>query len=202
MVLSSLRTLHMWLVVGLGNPGSEYSKTRHNIGFKVVDGLAHHLKVLNWSHKFKGEFSKINFESHEVILLKPQTYMNLSGESVQPFLQYFKIPLSHLIVVHDELDIDFGKIKIQKNRGPGGHNGLRSIQQLLATQDFLRVKMGVGKPARLEGQPNMNIADYVLSSFSKDEHLKLDEFIESGVQALETILLKGADKAANVYNAK
>lgn len=197
----------MWLVVGLGNPGPEYSKTRHNIGFQVIDNFSERLKISHWSHKFKGDFAKCTFENHEVIILKPQTFMNLSGECVQPFMQYFKIPLPHLIVAHDELDIDFGKIRIQKNRGHGGHNGIRSLQGLLNTKDFLRIKMGVGKPSpvHLESESkeplNSNIANYVLSPFTKMESQKLSEFIQSGTSSIETIILQGPERAATLFNA-
>lgn len=192
----------MWLVVGLGNPGPEYARTRHNIGFQVIKTFAQKNSTSNWSHKFKGEFSKILIEKHEVLLLKPQTYMNLSGECVQPFLQYFKIPLTHLIVIHDELDLPFRTMKIQKNRGSGGHNGIKSIQQMLGTQDFIRIKMGVGKPIATEDRPIQDVASYVLSPFSKDETPYLKDWIETSCNALETLLLKGVDKAASVFNAQ
>ncbi|HEY8272345.1 MAG TPA: aminoacyl-tRNA hydrolase [Pseudobdellovibrionaceae bacterium] len=187
----------MWLIVGLGNPGNQYSLTRHNIGFMAVD---YHLKGLGdppCKNQFKAEIFQSKIGEQPVIFCKPQTFMNLSGESVQPLLGFYKIPLDHLIVVHDEIDQAFGQIKIQKNRGHGGHNGIKSISSLLGSTDYIRLRLGVGRPAI----PTVPIADYVLNKFTAEEFNALPSFLNKAGDAIEAILRDGVQKASTSFNA-
>lgn len=154
----------MFLIVGLGNPGSKYENHRHNIGFKAVDEISHRFSFSTWSEKFSGFISKGEINGHKAVLLKPQTYMNNSGESVQKALHFFKIKPENLIVIHDELDLPPLKLRYKSGGGNGGHNGLKSIQQKIGTADFNRLRVGIGHPGSKD-----RVSPYVLSDFSKDE---------------------------------
>jgi PTH1 family peptidyl-tRNA hydrolase len=165
----------MWLIVGLGNPGKEYEYTRHNIGFLTIDHLidqteAHSLS----SSSFHGEL----FKSSNLIFLKPTTYMNNSGKSLQAVKQFYKIELDNIIVVHDDLDLPFGALRFKKGGGSGGHNGLKSIDEKIG-RDYIRVRMGIGKPTY-----KSQVADYVLSQFSKDELENLPQWIEKSAKSV------------------
>lgn len=186
----------MWLIVGLGNPGGEYKLTRHNIGFMAVDYLLQGLGNPPVKNQFKAEVAQIKLNDQPVIVCKPQTFMNLSGESVQPLMGFYKIPLDHLIVIHDDIDQPFDQMKIHKNRGHGGHNGIRSISGLLGSADYIRLKLGVGRPAN----PNIPVADYVLGKFSKEEFEKMPDFLNRGLDAIESILRDGVQKASTKFN--
>jgi len=187
----------MWLIVGLGNPGNQYALTRHNIGFMAVDYLLKGLGNPPVKNQFKAEIFQTKIADHPVILCKPQTYMNLSGESVQPLMGFYKIPLDHLIVLHDEIDQGFGQMKIQKNRGHGGHNGIKSITGLLGSMDYLRLRLGVGRPEN----PQVPVADYVLNKFTADEFQKLPEFLNKAGDAVESLLREGIQKASTKFNS-
>jgi len=187
----------MWLIVGLGNPGNQYSLTRHNIGFMAVDYLAKGLGNPPVKNQFKAEIFQTKIGDHQVILCKPQTFMNLSGESVQPLLGFYKIPMDHLIVMHDEIDQPYGQMKIQKNRGHGGHNGIKSISGLLGSADYIRLRLGVGRPEN----PNIPVADYVLNKFTQDEFAKIPDFLNKAGDAVEAILLDGIQKASTKFNS-
>ncbi|MEC8066377.1 MAG: aminoacyl-tRNA hydrolase [Pseudomonadota bacterium] len=154
----------MFLVVGLGNPGSKYENNRHNIGFKAVDDIFHRFSFSAWSQKFNADMAKGSIDQHKVVLLKPMTYMNNSGESVQKAMAYFKIKPENVIVLHDELDLPPLKVRYKLGGGNGGHNGLKSIQQRIGTADFYRFRIGVGHPGSKE-----RVSGYVLSDFSKTE---------------------------------
>lgn len=186
----------MFLLVGLGNPGSQYALTRHNIGFLAVDMFAKSLNVTNWKEEHKALTCRLSLDGTPVILAKPQTYMNLSGESVIPLLHYYKIPQENLIVAHDDLDIPFKSIRVQKNRGHAGHNGIRSISEQLGNADYIRLKLGIGRPPH----PEMKVADYVLQKFSSDEMTQLDDFLNVAGDVAESIIFEGVQKAANRYN--
>lgn len=186
----------MWLIVGLGNPGSQYQLTRHNIGFMAVDFFLGDKKSSLEKKEFKSFFYKTKTQNTDLFFLKPQTFMNLSGDAVLEITQFYKIPLSNIIVIHDEIDQPFGKMKIQKNRGHGGHNGIRDISAKLGSSDYVRLRLGVGRPPHA----NMNVADYVLQKFNQDEFADLPNFLERSVQALESIILDGFDKAASKFN--
>lgn len=189
----------MFLIVGLGNPGAQYAMTRHNVGFMALD------RYLGDSARWKSEFKSLlcrgrieaaSGKSEDVIFCKPQTFMNLSGEAVRAIIDFYKIELDRMLVLHDELDIPYGTLKIQKNRGPGGHNGLKSLNTCLGTQDYLRVKIGVGKPT----DPRFDISNWVLSAFSKDEQNSLPEMLDHLGDAIECFTSLGPSQLANRFS--
>lgn len=186
----------MWLVVGLGNPGAKYLLTRHNIGFMALDNFTAGIGNLPSREERKAVTCRFKMEDHEIILAKPQTFMNKSGESVRALLDFYKIALDHLVVLHDDIDQPFGSIKIQRNRGAGGHNGLKSLNEILGTQDYMRIKLGVGRPPHVK----MDVADYVLQPFSPPEQAQLSEFLNRSGDALETLIFEGFDKAATKFS--
>ena len=185
----------MFLVVGLGNPEDEYEGTRHNVGFEVADTLARRAGVRFSDKKFKARMARGEIAGESCVLLKPQTYMNLSGESVGPAAGFFKLTTSEIIVVHDELDLPIGRIKLKKGGGHGGHNGLRSLKQHLPDDAFVRVRIGIGRPP-----PGWDPADFVLSRFTKAERGEAERAVDEAADAVESILKDGIDKAMNVYN--
>ena len=185
----------MFLVVGLGNPGSQYEFTKHNVGFLTVDYLADKLNIKINKLKFKGLFAKEKIENEDVVLLKPQTYMNLSGESVRDFANFFKIPPENIIVVVDDVDLPMGKIRIRKKVSAGTHNGMKSIIYQLQRDNFIRIKVGIEKENRKD-----DLADYVLKGFSKDEVPIMEESMERAAKAVLEILKKGPDVAMNKFN--
>ena len=183
------------LIVALGNPGVEYELTRHNIGWLAVDGLSF-FDSLIWKSKFKGEYSDRNMDGEKRYFLKPQTYMNLSGESAQALMTFFKIKPSEILVVHDELDLPYGTVMFKQGGGLAGHNGLKSLAKCLGTQDFNRLRLGIGRPTRGD------VAGYVLSKFSQDEFDFLDPYLKESAVAIELALEKGFSKAAQQYSKK
>jgi peptidyl-tRNA hydrolase, PTH1 family len=183
------------LIVGLGNPGSGYSQTRHNIGFMVMDILQKKYS-LSWKDKFKGNYSQISQGDEKIYFLKPQTFMNLSGESVSAICTFFKIEISDILVVYDEIELPFGTLVFKKGGGLAGHNGLKSIVSQIGSQDFLRLRMGVGKPT------HGDVAGYVLSKFAPDEKITLPSFLDGGVSAVIAYISSGFDKAASEYSRK
>lgn len=186
----------MWLIVGLGNPGAKYELTRHNIGFMAVDYLHRSLGAPKPKSDFKGLVNRFRWEDQEIVTLQPQTYMNLSGDSVRPLMDFYKISLEQLIVVHDEVDQPFAKMKLQKNRGHGGHNGIRDISAKMASADYVRLRLGVGRPA----DPRFSVADYVLQNFSEDEMRAMPEFLNKACDALEAVIFQGLQKASTAFN--
>lgn len=188
----------MWSIIGLGNPGTKYALTRHNIGFMTVDTLARSWGGSLDKTEHKALTLKLKVEDQDIILAKPQTYMNLSGESVVPLMNYYKVSNSQLIVVHDEIDLPFGRLKIQQNRGAGGHNGIKSISEQLGHQDYIRIKMGVGRPSN----PRVPVVDFVLQNFSNEEQAGLSDFLNLAGDAIESIVFEGVNKAASRFNAK
>lgn len=186
----------MYLIVGLGNPGPKYVGNRHNIGFLVVDHLADDLGI-SFREKFKGLVGKGTLHGEDVVLLKPMTFMNLSGESVQKAMTFYKIPPEDVIVVHDELDLEEGTIRLKQGGGSAGHNGLKSIVQQCGGPDFVRVRYGVGRPTG--GQAT---ASYVLSDFSVDEMVVLGDGIANAIKRVEAVIRLGISDAMNRYNRK
>ncbi|MFO0749394.1 MAG: aminoacyl-tRNA hydrolase [Myxococcota bacterium] len=183
-----------WLLVGLGNPGSQYAKNRHNIGTMVVDAMAQRAGV-SWQTKFNGRWGKATICGKDVALLEPMTYMNLSGTSVGAAASFFKTPPAEVIVVHDELDLDYRDVRVKIGGGHAGHNGLRSIFEHFG-KDFVRVRCGIGKPK------HGDTANWVLSDFKGDEAIELPLLIDQAIAAVELVLEKGAQAAQNVANAK
>ncbi len=195
----------MWLIVGLGNPGREYERTRHNIGFLLVDQFLQDFQRLTnvqlpssprWQSQFKAELCKLTFKDQDLILLKPQTFMNLSGEAVVAARGFFKIPIENVVTVQDEVDLPFGQIRVHFERGHGGHNGIRSITQLMGSNAYHRLRMGVGKPT----QPGPSVADHVLGPFNKDEESQMNEVLGRGCQALLSLIQDGYAKTATRFN--
>lgn len=185
----------MWLVAGLGNPGGKYALTRHNIGFMALDAYCAGVGTPRWKDERQALTVRLKVEETEVLFAKPQTYMNKSGESVRALMDFYKIQLEHLIVVHDDIDQGYGAIKIHKNRGAGGHNGLKSINECLGTQDYIRLKLGVGRPSN----PKMDVAAYVLQAFSPEEQSHLHEFLSLAGDAVESLIFDGLSKAATQF---
>lgn len=184
----------MKLIVGLGNPGREYKNTRHNVGFMVMDRLADVLNVSISTHKFKGEYVKLKYKGEDIIILKPQTYMNNSGESVIQFMNYFKVNTDDLLVVYDDLDMPVGKLRLRESGGAGGHNGIKSLIAHVGTQSFKRIRVGIDK------HPRIQVIDYVLGHFHKDEQVLIDEGIENAVKAIQVYLDKDFTTAMNGFN--
>lgn len=177
---------HIRLIVGLGNPGTEYEHTRHNIGFDFVDELARIWKIsLKEEKKFFGQVAKVNLPENEIWLLKPSTYMNKSGTSVQSIAKFFKISPEEILVIHDELDIPCGQIRLKKGGGNGGHNGLKDIQAWLGTAEFYRLRLGIGHP----GDRNL-VVHYVLHKPLAEEKILIDEALLKSLNAIP-LLLKG-----------
>jgi PTH1 family peptidyl-tRNA hydrolase len=183
------------LIVALGNPGPEYELTRHNIGWLVADSLKP-IDGNNWKSKFKGEYTDFSYKGEKVYVLKPQTYMNLSGESVQQLCQFFKVATQEILVLHDELDLPFGQIHFKKGGGLAGHNGLKSIAKHMGTQDFLRLRLGIGRPNR------GSVSNWVLGQFPKEQDIELGVVLEKSAEALIDFLDIGLSKAGTKYNKK
>lgn len=185
----------MWLLVGLGNPGPKYAGNRHNVGFKVVELLASRWHAASAKEKFSGLWTKSTFAGEEAVLLQPMTYMNLSGESVQKAMTFFKLPLSNVIVIHDELDIAFPEVRLKMGGGAAGHNGLKSIIQHCGPE-FLRVRIGIGRP------PKGAVESWVLGDFDALERAQLTDVLEAAARASEAVLREGPAKAQNEFNTK
>lgn len=187
-----------WLIVGLGNPGKEYDRTRHNCGFRVMDILADKLGCKIDKAKFQGLYGQTVINGQKLYLLKPLTYMNLSGRSVLQLSAYFQIPPQRIIVIFDDISLDVGRLRVRSNGSAGGHNGMKSIISELGSQEFPRVKVGVGaKP-----HPEQDLADWVLSTFSASEEKALKTALENAGDAALCLIEKGVMEAANRYNAK
>ena len=186
----------MYLIAGLGNPGTKYEGTRHNIGWQVIDELAEKYNIRVLENKFKGLTGKGMIGSEKVLLLKPLTYMNLSGESIAEAVRFYKIDeTTELIVIADDISLDVGQLRIRKKGSAGGHNGIKNIIAHLGTQEFPRIKVGVGdKP------PRMDLADYVLSRFSKEDREKMEQAFKDAAEAVEVMITEGADAAMNRFN--
>lgn len=185
-----------WLIVGLGNPGDNYAKTRHNVGFRAVDALAKRLGVKADRAKFRGLYGQTVYEGQKLILLKPQTFMNNSGQSVMDAARFYKLPPERIIVIFDDISLDVGRLRVRADGSAGGHNGIKSIIGGLNSQSFPRVKIGVGaKP-----HPDYELADWVLSNFSASEEKTLGPAIERAAEAALAVLTDGVPAAANRFN--
>lgn len=183
------------LIVGLGNPGLEYSATRHNMGFLCLDRLATRHRLRFTGKRAKSVLARGAINGHDVALAKPQTYMNLSGESVRELLRLYALPTKNLLVVYDDVDLPPGTLRIRERGGPGTHNGMRSIVDEIGSTDFPRLRIGVGMPT--DGQ---KLADYVLGLPSADERTVIDEALARSVEAIETVARRGIGAAMNQYN--
>ena len=189
----------MFLVVGLGNPGKKYAKNRHNVGFMAVEAIREREALPDFKEKFSGVFSRGATRSGELVLLEPLTFMNLSGDSVQPASAFFKVQPAEVVVIHDELDVPFGEVRVKVGGGHAGHNGLRSIIARLGTPDFVRVRVGIGRPpAGFKGE----VADFVLADFDASERAELPDVLDRAVDAAMRVAKDGALAAMNVVNTK
>lgn len=184
---------NQFVVVGLGNPGQEYSQTRHNIGFMVIDELARRLNAPGFIKKFRGQFSDVSISDQKVFLLKPETYMNLSGRSVGDLMTFYKVrPETQLLVISDDLDLPTGQLRVRKQGGPGGHNGLKSIIETLGTKTFARIRIGIGR--------GHGVTDHVLGKIKKSEQAEFDQAIERASEAVEVWVRDGINKVMNEFN--
>ena len=190
----------MKIVVGLGNPGLKYEFTRHNIGFRIVDSLARNIEIE--FKKVKSYYSLISrgmINTHKVILIKPQTLMNLSGRAVSKVVSYYKIPLQDLLIVYDDLNLELGQVRIRKKGSAGGHKGIESIMQYLNNEEIPRLRIGIGNPSV---NFDFNCMSYVLSNFNNDEKDKIGEVIQLSTEAIKTVIEDGFEKAMRKYNRK
>lgn len=185
----------MHLIVGLGNPEPEYSKTRHNMGFDVINKLSEKYNIDVKKEKFKGLYGSGIIEGEKVVLLKPQTYMNLSGESVIQYANFYKIESENILVIYDDIDIETGIMKIRKKGGPGTHNGMKSVILELGTTEFPRIRVGTGSEEKI-----FNLIDYVISKVNEEEYKRLEEGIDKAVEGVTQILKIGIDRAMSKLN--
>lgn len=185
----------LYLIAGLGNPGSKYARTRHNAGFMVIDALAEAFRMDVKRSKFNVLYGRVSIEGKEVVLAKPQAFMNRSGPPLQQLANFFKIQTETMVVVHDDIDLAFNRLKIKEKGGDGGHKGIRSIVATFGGGDFARVRLGVGRSER-----GADVVDHVLSTFTPDETAAMNDFLHRACEAIVTILSKGTKEAMNRFN--
>jgi peptidyl-tRNA hydrolase, PTH1 family len=184
-----------YLIAGLGNPGREYRQTRHNIGFMLLDALAKSLSLSFTRVESKALVTRGDYSGRRLLLVKPQTYMNLSGQAIGALAQFYKVPQENLLVVYDDVDLPFGLLRLRAAGGAGGHKGMTSIIERLGSQDIPRLRVGIGRPPG-----RMEAADYVLQEFSKEESNELPAILDRGVEAIDTFVTQGIAAAMNHYN--
>lgn len=188
----------MYIIAGLGNPGKEYENTRHNVGFDVIDTLAEKYNISVLELKHKAMIGKGYIEGQKVVLVKPLTYMNLSGESIRPIVDYYKSDTEQeLIVISDDISLPPGQLRVRKKGSAGGHNGLKNIIKMLGTENFQRIRMGVGEKPK-----NYDLADWVLGHFNKEDRAGIDEAADKAVRAVEMMIRGDVDNAMNEFNRK
>ena len=185
----------MYVVVGLGNPGKQYENTRHNVGFNIIDILADEYGISVNKMKYKALIGEGRVGTEKVVLVKPVTYMNLSGESLAEIYNFYKVDTSNIVVIYDDIDLDVGKIRIRKKGSSGGHNGMKSIIQMIGTEEFPRIRIGIGRPAHSGDEIN-----HVIGAIPEDEIPLLDKGIEKAKDAVIEILKNGVDIAMNKFN--
>ncbi|WP_446009667.1 aminoacyl-tRNA hydrolase [Candidatus Electrothrix sp.] len=191
-----------YLLIGLGNPGIKYELTRHNAGFLAVDDYADQQRCTLNNKKWNGLYTAQRINGQRVILLKPQTFMNKSGESAARFADFYQIPLENIMVIYDDLDLPKGKIKVAAKGGPGGHNGIRSLIQHLGSSDFARLKIGIGRPERDEQGRGIPVDRYVLGNLNDEELALFNERLALIHEALDLFLQQGVDKCMNMINGR
>lgn len=185
----------MFLIIGLGNPESDYANTRHNMGFNVINKISENYNIEVNRSKFKSLYGSGIIDNEKVVLLKPQTFMNLSGEAVKEAIDFYKIDLNKILIIYDDIDLEPGKIRIRKSGGPGTHNGMRSIVELLSNENFARLRVGIGKP-----KDNTDLVEYVIGHIDTEDKELLNKGIELATEAVYTILKEGIDNAMNKFN--
>lgn len=186
----------MYIIAGLGNPGRNYTGTRHNIGFEAADALASKFDIKFNKTKFKADIGEGIIGGEKVILAKPQTFMNLSGESIRPLRDWYKVPDENIIIIYDDISLPLGKLRLRAKGSAGGHNGMKSIIYQLGTDLFPRLKIGVGAPQN----ENIDLADFVLGKFSKEETKILTESVIKATEAVESIVLRGVGETMSRFN--
>ena len=191
-----MEVLSMKLIVGLGNPGNEYQNTRHNMGFMVIDKILNELNLNFTKNKHKGVYVQTKIKGEDVIILKPLTYMNLSGESIKEVMSYYKITPNDILVIYDDMDTNVGGIRLRLSGSAGGHNGMKSIIKLLGTESFKRIRVGVGK------DPNIDIINYVLGKPKKEDLPKIEEALTKAMKASIDFVSLPFDKVMSMYNTK
>lgn len=187
----------MKMLVGLGNPGPQYELTRHNVGFLVIDALADKVGVSSFKQQAGALVASVNYQGEKLLLVKPQTYMNLSGQAVGELARYYKIPAQDVLVIYDDMDNPFGQLRLRARGSSGGHNGIKSIISHLGTEEFPRLKVGIGRP-----RPGQSAADYVLEPFSSEERAALGRIIPAAVDRVLAVVDKGIVAAMNEFNGK
>lgn len=187
----------MQIIVGLGNPGDKYSQTRHNIGFHVIEALAKRASIVSFRDKFSAHVAEATLVGERVVFVKPQTFMNLSGNALSQILTWYKLPITDTIVIHDDLDLPFGTLRLRRGGGAGGHNGVGDIVRKCGGAESIRVRCGIGRPT-----PPMAVADYVLSGFSGEEKGALESFVLRSADAVECVVRDGLTVAMNTFNGK
>lgn len=187
----------MYLIIGLGNPEPEYAQTRHNMGFDVVNQLSKKYQITLNKNKYQAIYGTGIIEGEKVILIKPQTYMNLSGKAVKQFVDFYKTPLENVLVIYDDMDTEVGKIRIRAKGGAGSHNGMKSIVTELQSTVFPRIRVGIGKP-----KEQFDRINYVIGNIPTEEYIKLQEAVMLATEAVPYYLLNGIDIAMNKYNVK
>ena len=188
------------IIAGLGNPGKNYAQTRHNVGFLTIEAIASKSRLFIDKSRFDSDYVKTKIKGVSLFLIKPLTYMNKSGFPIHRFASYYKVKMKDIIIIHDDMDLDFGKIKIVKNRGHGGHNGVKSIFNAFGKKDCIRIRIGVGHPKLQETGSTKNITGHVLGSFSQDEAKTVDSVIDTACNASLHIIENGVTSAMNQYN--
>ena len=187
----------MKMIVGLGNPGNEYAGTRHNVGWMLVDALAEHLGINEWRSREKGMVAEGRIGSEKILLVKPLTYMNNSGECVGPLMRWYKLEPEDIMAAHDDMDIPIGTIRIRKKGSAGGHNGIKSLLSLIGSENFGRLRIGIGRP-----QPGWSVINHVLAKFNDQEQKEIGDTIKQLIPAVECMVLEGPDMAMNKFNPK
>lgn len=185
----------MYLIIGLGNPEADYANTRHNMGFNVINKLSEKYDIEVKKDKFKALFGSGMIEGEKVVLIKPQTFMNLSGEAVQEFVNFYKVPLEKVVIIYDDVDIEPGKIRVRKNGSSGTHNGMKSIVSCLSSEEFPRIRIGIGKP-----HEHMDMIAHVIGGIDEEDKEKLAKGVNLGVEAVSELLKNNIDSAMNKYN--
>lgn len=185
----------MFLIVGLGNPEEEYGNTRHNMGFKVINEISKQFDIDVTKNKFKGLCGSGNIDGEKVVLLKPQTYMNLSGEAINQYLAFYKIGAEDLIIIYDDIDTEPGKIRVRKQGSAGTHNGMKSVVSCVATENFTRIRVGIGMP-----EYKTDLMNYVIGNIKEEDKPILQQGVELAKQAVIEIIKNGVDSAMNKYN--
>lgn len=187
----------MKMIVGLGNPGNEYAGTRHNVGWMLVDALAEHLGINEWRSREKGMVAEGRIGSEKILLVKPLTYMNNSGECVGPLMRWYKLEPEDIMAAHDDMDIPIGTIRIRKKGSAGGHNGIKSLLSHIGSENFCRLRIGIGRP-----QPGWSVINHVLAKFNDQEQKEIGDAIKQLIPAVECMVLEGPDMAMNKFNPK